>query len=455
MPGLTGALLLLAVFLAAVCLWLYRRRRRGYKQLADQLNNVKKRKNTVRINKLLQNIYLLIESEIAAKRPAEAYNAIDLLKTAFGEDFIRDDEPRFLAAVIIQAIQAKEIDSASAALDAYRHMLRRLPTEKVVAAAEQLGVIAAVVMREKQNFLAAKCADIVLETLERTIANNLKVSPAFISTLKLLGNMALRRKDSGLFTELIKRLEPLLTAADSSGFADELIGLCGNWLHRIVMNNDAAMFEVLLDFTFGILSKDGVTDEALRGLIKEWQNLAGTACLNPNNQMAEKIIGFTVAAAMQRENLKILEMTLNGAGQIIRLAVNRQGLEGAFRIIVPLLSTGRDLLNMEMRIGSIENAAMFRPQALFYIVRETVAIAEFAARGDMVSTAGDIISQMSAFWPKLIANSNHKAGKRFCQLLLAYWLKIGKMAKKAAVDRELTTPLLLSDVDKQKFSFLQ
>jgi hypothetical protein len=136
------------------------------------------------------------------------------------------------------------------------------------------------------------------------------------------------------------------------------------------------------------------------------------------------------------------------------MAIERHGLAGGFALILPLLEIGRELLALELKFGSADNAGSFRQQALFLLVRENLALAEYIARRDMVTTAGDILAELHRLWLGA-GRANPKAAKRFCQLLAAFWLRTrGSHAKRAVISDDLAIPTLLTETDKQRLGFL-
>ncbi len=273
--------------------------------------------------------------------------------------------------------------------------------------------------------------------------------------LRLVGVLALRRHETDLFRELTTRLAAIVAARpDSPGLSGEIVALTAQWLHRIVKHDDLAMFALLQNIALALPAQDALLAADIRLLIKEWQELAGTACLNPHSTLAEGIVSFTLELALARGSKSGWQQAVTGAGQVARLVITRHGIKAALPRILPLLSAGRELLSLELKVGSIENADSFRQQALYLVVRECLSLSEYAARQDLVTTAGDIIADICRYWTEYSIHASPKAIKRFCQLLLAYWMKTSRQAKKVTISDELARPVLLSESDKQRLGFM-
>lgn len=444
-------LLLLAAFLY--------KRSRGFagrrRSLAGKVARLRRGRLNPETLDLLRQLFALAHAAVSAKDEQGAYQAVDLIKTVYGQGVARPDEAVQLAALVTRAARAKQPDTAAAALDAFRLLLRRLPAEAVPAAAEQLTTIAAVALREKYNFLAAKAAEIIFALLEKTgWEDDRATAVAALKVLRTTGILVLRRRDGDLFREIVTRLDAVLPAGLAGEPAAELAALTCAWLHRIVQNDDGNMFAILAEFT-ARRGESGLWPPADRAaLVKEWHNLAGTASLRPRSTLAPAIGECALRLSLAAADLKQWEASVAGAGQTARMAIQRHGLAEGFALVLPLLEIGREQLALELKFGTPEHAADFRPQALYLIVRESLAVAEFAARQDMVTTVGDILAEFLRCWAGA-DRANPRAAKRFCQLLAAYWLRArGRQARRAVISDELAAPVLLSDADKQRLGFL-
>lgn len=412
--------------------------------------------NTVRTRKVLRRVYALVHAGMAAADQNAAYRAVDLLKEAFGNGAAGADDPRLLSAVVIGGIRTKQLDIAAAALDAFRQMLRKLPADHVPAALEQLGFIAVVAFKERHGFLTAKVTDIFFAFLERRDwGNNPAAAAVAVDRLKIIGVLALRRKDAAMFREIaVRLLASLPPQQPPPEFAAALVTLTGVWLHRMVQNDDMAMFALLTDFVDGLRENGVFSQTAIMALVKEWQGLAGSASLNPQSELAPAISEFSLRLAFSFGDQKHWGEAIAAAGQVGRLSLQRHGIKRGFPMVMPLLECGRTLLTQELRFGSGEDPDSFRQRALYLLVRECMTLAEFTARQDIKLTAGDVIVDFFHEWTSG-EQANPKTAKRFCQLLAAYWLRVrARQAKRVTLSAELAEPPLLSDADKQRLGFL-
>lgn len=445
----------LAIGVSAVIWWVRSRRLEAqYTRLAAQASRVKRGRDKAQERELLKNLYALVHLGINSKNTATAYRTIDLIKMVFGEGIVRADEPRQLTTLVVRAARTKELETAAAALDAFRQLLRRCPPEMVPTVMEQLTYIAAIAMKERHNFLAAKAMEVMFTVLEKDTGSPVSIFAA-LRALKTVGVLALRRRDQDMFREIATRLAELVPAPLASEPATELVALVGMWLHRIVQDDDHALFCIVAELVGGVNQRGVLGQESLVLLTKDWQNLAGTASLRPNSVLAPLISEMALKTAFGFWDLGLWEEAAQSAGQTAKMIIQRHDLKTAFPLVLPILETGRELLSLELKFGNQENAESFRQRALFYTVRVCIGLADYAARQDMISTPGDSITEMYNLWMNTPGRAGSKTAKRFCQLLAAYWVKSGtRQAKRGAVGSELAAPVLLSDEDKQRLWFL-
>jgi len=457
MTGWTATVLLLAALAATLFYWSRSRSPKiRYDQLVIRVKRLKRGRDVERSEAVLQQVYHILHAGLAAGDTQTAYKAIDLLKIAFGEGVVRQGESNLITAVCIRSVRNKQPEVAAASIDVFRLILRLLPTKEIPVAMEQLAFIAAVGFKDKQAFLAAKAAEVIFTVLERAdLISEPAITEAAVRALRLIGILALRRVDNGLFREINNRLAAtILRWPQNERLRTEIIALSAVWLHRITRENDVAMYDVLLELISRMMESKLISPDELGDLVKEWQNIAGTASLNPHNLLAARICQFTLQLVLNQSVLRNWEIAINGAGQVVRMSVVKHGINIAFANMLALLVTGRSLLFLELKIGSAENPDTFRQQALYYVVRECLALAEFIARQDMASSAGDIIGAFYCLWLQLDPEAGRKSVKRFCQLLLIYWQQTSRHAKGYIPDDDLAQPVLFSESEIQRLGFL-
>ncbi len=403
--------------------------------------------------RLLKDIYALLNKSIANNDTVTAYQAIDLLKLAFGYGILRQDESVRLMAISVAALNEKNPDMVSFILDAFRPLIRQLSPECIPSAAEQLTLIGVIALKQRQNFLVAKVTECIFLIMDRTDATEDKrIITAAIKAFKVMGVLGLRRRDIALFREMSVRLSGwFMMNRLTVDVAEELVGMLTAWLHRIVGINNMLLFEMIEEFV-NILVTSKVLESKLELLYEEWGNLAASACLNPNNLLAGKILSFLFAlAALEQDHRKWAKVITIG-GRVIKLAVSRHGIVGAFMVFHPMLEVGRNLLWSELRF--VQCIDENKENMLFSVVRESLIIISFAAKQDLVGSSGQTIVDVFKCWGEHpdIAGNHKKSIKKYCQLLLLFWLKDKRQVKKNLPhNNDLTEPILFTDSERERF----
>lgn len=401
---------------------------------------------------LLKNIYSVVNKGMARDDSAIVYQAVDLLKLAFGYGLVRSGESAHLMAIGIVALNRHKPDVASFVIDAFRPLIRQLSPADVVVAVNQLTLIGVVSLKKKQNFLAAKVVDSVLLIMEQTdAAADSRVLVATIKALRILGVLALRRRDAALFRELNVRLLAFLVASRNiEQMTVELANTFAAWLHRIIWSNETFLFKVIADVIFKLAEVKVLTDDGIELIIDELGDVAASACLNPSSLLTNLIMELIFKVADEQKSFRHWINVIRISGRVAKLAIHRHGIVVAFLVVHPLLEFGRNLLWTELKF--VESAKEDHRQLLFRVIRESVFLLSYAARQNLLGSTGETIVDVFKCWgghPNLMTNP--KSIKKYCQLLLLFWLKNKRNGKKyMPYGGDFIEPILFSSVERQR-----
>ena len=450
MAGIMSIVALMMIF----AWYYYRRLDWQIRLLTVRLNKIIgcERQNRQVVQQLLKSIYVIINKGMALNNFIIVYQALDLLKLAFGYGLMRPGESARLMAIGVTALSNNKPDTVSLIIDAFRPLVRQLPSDAIVSVIDQLTLISTVALKQKHNFLVAKVVECIFFIMEqKDVIVNRKILVSAIKALKVIGVLGLRRRDTALFREINLRLSVWLVASlATDDISKEIASALTAWLHRINWLGDALLFSVIADSTFSLIEAEALTGAGIELIIDEWGNIAASACLNPNSPLAGLIIEFLFKVAnrqgVSKQWIKVIAIT----GRVAKLAVYRHGIIAAFMVMYPLLELGRKMLWIEVRY--VEYIDEFRHELLFRVVRECLIILTYAARQNILGSTGEIIVDIFKCW---MAHSeiivNPKSVKKYCQLLLLFWLKNKKQAKRyMPCNAEFMEPMLFSDVERQK-----
>lgn len=427
------------------------------KQAVDKLAK-KRQPNKKAIAIMFRQIYAIIHQGMHTQKEAIVYQAADALKLAVGVGLGRRDEPLRLMTVIVIAIKAKQPDVAGQLLDVFRPLVKRWESEMLPVVVNPLLMIATTAMKEQNNFLAAKVVDLVFTVLERPdCQSNQAAMNAAFRAIRFLGILAIRRRDEALFRELANRLTAWSATGKNLAIGSEVVQCLLSWLHRIMKGDASTQLQVLDDLAQAVIDNRLICSQALQDLADGWIELAGNACLNPNSELGPRILTRILAIAVQTEDAIFFRRTVRKIVQVVAMGLTRYTFTEAFVIVLPLADTGRRLLQTELNIGGSTGDG-FRPQALHVLVRELLVAFEMLARQRMTVTAGDIIAEFLQLWQEhpAVAGQYGKGARKFCQLLLSFWMQTCKRKARrlelvGTAKQQLTG---FSLPDKAKLSFM-
>lgn len=454
--------------LAVIALLVYSMRRqtprldRKVMELSRRLSRIVRRgnRNKETAEKFLKDIYIVITKAVNLKDQAVVYKAVDVLKLALGEKIMRADEAFWLMRITVAALRAKEIDSAAVILEAFRPLIYQMPAENIKAAVEQLALIGVVALRERQPFIAAKVADDLFGILERLDAKSSEVTLlAVLKSLRIVGGLVLRRKETALFREINVRLINWIIAGHSEAVVNEVVLLYAAWLYRIVKTDNLSMYNILLEFIWRMFDADCLKKHNVTLFLTEWGSIAGTAALNPYSPLPGFIIQEMLLLAAKYQKNDILQTAVRKVGYVVRLSITQHGIKTAFGLLYYLLDMGRKTFVAELKFG--EHSDGYRKEALLQILQEIIALLTYAAKQDMIYTTGDMIAEIYKYWVDFLKNNdnvfvNEKSVRKFCQLLLMFWLRTKRHPEKnMPAEAAFTQPMLISEKERRQLGFVE
>ncbi|HWR08401.1 hypothetical protein [Sporomusa sp.] len=426
-------IVLTGIILAAWCFYT-RRLDWQFRHIASQLNGITRERqmNAAAAKRIMRQIYKVLKASLIAGKTDNAYRAFDMLKLALGLGLGSAVEPARITAVIFLALRSNQPDAAGHGIDAFRPLLKNVTAAGIPAVVEQLGLIAVISLKQRQNFLAARAVEVIFSSLY--LSQDEVVRTAVMRALKVTGLTALRRGDSGLVRDIQAKLAGWLAAEPpDSAVQEQVVGVLSAWLLRVVKAGDACMIEPLTDYVRQLAEKNLLSDNALAGIVAECSHIAGMDSLNPFSQAAGAISMLSLDLAIQVRTNDTWRQAVDGAGQAARLAVAQRSLTESFDIVYPLFEAGRRLLTAELNSGSVND--LFRQQALYTVMRECLQLVEFISRQNFTVTVSDIIDQLYLDWIKRPANAGHqKSIKRFCQLFFLYCIRIKRRQKRLTAE---------------------
>ncbi|MDU4962068.1 MAG: hypothetical protein E6X17_15540 [Sporomusaceae bacterium] len=440
--------LLLSAVLLLVAFGFRRRPQRRLQQAASRLALLTgKDVSAAERYQLLKELFGLVARPQDADEKV-AYQAVDLLQTAYGRGLARPDEPIHLTSLAGALLSGGNPGLAAAALDCYRGLLR---TADAVMAAEQLQTAGVLALRAKQGFVAAKAVDILFALVERPArAADPAAVAAVLGAVRIIGKLSLGRGDRAFFRELTVRLRTFLFASPPPAAPDAAVaGLFSVWLRTIINNQDEAALP-LLAACMQDLAAHRPSEAAFKSVLAEGIELAAAAGANPHNRTGPALLAVLTDLVRQAADIPLWRRLVMAAMQSARILLEQYDVRNVFTFLYPLLECSRLLVGEQIRFPGEGND--FRRQALLCVIREFLAVAEFSARLRLTDTAYQVLEAFYQCWRDDPALSyQQKSAKRLFQLFVLFWKKhMLRQPEWLPQQLELLEPPLLTAADLER-----
>ena len=396
--------------------------------------------------------WVLLRQQIAAGEFEPALRSVPQLTEA------RATTLADCATAIQHAVYARRPELVLALLQGSRRFLTVHNFRTLPAILETMTDILAACIREKMLEPARETTALVLALLgSADCPATAAMTPRVVKFAGLAGRFALRRNDGERFAGIVAATAQWAARDEDGQAGTALLGAVDSWLHRIMRYDRfeaiPAVFEVL-----GPLCTNAADRNAFLTLfLQQWRAVATMASLNPESPAASILVEQLLALNGHINDPELWLLLTEKIGEVAALAVTRHGVASGFPVFRPLLDVGRVQLNDELKFGTGPDPDNLRQRVIRLVCLTALKIADVAAHGDMTAAAGDKIEEMYGTWANDPRFEPHvRSIQRFCQLLLIFWANNRKRAAKKWAPREkaLSEPLLLSEEDREKLSFL-
>lgn len=360
-----------------------------------------------------------------------------------------------ISAAIHHAIYARQPELTLTLLEGTRRFFAVSGPDDLRGLLGQMTAVLAACTREKMIEPAQKTTEMVLELMS---VPNCPASgdllPAGAKFAGWAGRFALRRNDVAWFAEIVSGTAAW---AAKAGSCEAMLETVDSWLHRILRYDRVEAIPVVFEALSALYDAVKEKNAFLTNFLTEWRAVSAMACLNPESPAASLLVEELLAFAARTKAPENWAPVVEKVGEVAALAVTKHGIAAAFPVFRPLLDLGRLQLNDELKFGTGPDPENPRQRIIRLVCLATLRIADMAAHGDMGAVAGDKIEEMFRTWAADPRFEPHaRSIQRFCQLLLIFWANNRKRAAKKWAPREkmLAEPLLLSEEDRGKLSFL-
>ena len=289
--------------------------------------------NYAKTDRVMRKLYFLITLSVQIADEKKSYLVIDLLKLAFGEKYIRPEEPLHLFSLCNELIKAKKPVILSYLLDAYKPLVRNIDTNQIIEIINNLNTLSSLLNKDKQkNYFVSKIITLLIGNIDYFC----KIEPLQIAVAKLVQNIgiiAIKENDFALFCEISVCLTKIRSYLFKANLSFELSEILNIWFYYITKKNNVEFIISYKTMLLENIKEDDFSAECALRIITKIKD----SMLFIERDLDNK---FTVMSFLIYEFLAKRALTFNAVqtvNETIRLTkfiIEKYGLEQAFEIVI-------------------------------------------------------------------------------------------------------------------------
>ncbi|MBP7254745.1 MAG: hypothetical protein KBA19_03580 [Negativicutes bacterium] len=289
--------------------------------------------NYAKTDRVMRKLYFLITLSVQIADEKKSYLVIDLLKLAFGEKYIRPEEPLHLFSLCNELIKARKPVILSYLLDAYKPLVRNIETNQIIEIINNLNTLSSLLNKDKQkNYFVSKIITLLIGNIDYFC----KIEPLQIAVAKLVQNIgiiAIKENDFALFCEISVCLTKIRSYLFKANLSFELSEILNIWFYYITKKNNVEFIISYKTMLLENIKEDDFSAECALRIITKIKD----SMLFIERDLDNK---FTVMSFLIYEFLAKRALTFNAAqtvNETIRLTkfiIEKYGLEQAFEIVI-------------------------------------------------------------------------------------------------------------------------
>lgn len=423
-----------------------------YKYLSWQLNQCirQNRRNPKKVARLMRSIFFLINLALLRQDEIIAYKMLDLLKLAYGDGVVREDEPMRLMNLCIASLKEKQFATAGYILDAYKPLMRNTSSVNHKVVLEQLIVLGNIARKIGKNYLVIKVVDCIFEGVRKIDITQEENAIATLEALKSMGLIAIKSKDYALLKEA-KDLIVSLDFCDKKRSNQRFVLLLANWVYQIIKCDDAELFVVFRMLCMELVKKEGFNQTIITDFIEECTNFVGIVAANVRSKCGPALSKLLFELVGNRDDA--IQVSLNVTSKMAKMAIELYGVQKGFSLLFPVIEQGRELLNYELKFVNYSNEA--RQRYLFIVVKQLILLLDLLAKREKI-TVTDLLMQINAEWLTCFKREKNKQSvNQFCQLVLQHLLNSRQKNVKHLCEsgKALINDQLFTENEKKRLGF--
>ena len=355
----------------------------------------------------------------------------EMLKFLYSEGVAERQDAGRLGSLVRQAAGLGKTDCALAFLSGFVPMYRHNPScrEEIVGA---LLVVALHAYRSRQSALMAKCGDYLC----RIAMEEEAVSDELLRAVKQVGILAVRRRDEGLFREMMTRIMKVFVMR--AGNMARLTAVLTAWLERILHQDGDDCYEAWRSCLTESLAKGQWTSTHLLALLESCRSMAGLAAMNPYSSVMRRFLDDMLRYGELQEDRDVQITAVQIVGMAMRIAVHDYPSALSMPYITPLSRFGGNQAWRQARFPMLyetgEGRVLTAVWQVFLLLEKELEENRWQEEGDLFypiydtyQTAYPLTEREVLFWRSFFAYRKKVNGKPIPR-------KVGTLTRKERAD---------------------
>ena len=289
--------------------------------------------NYAKTDRVMRKLYFLITLSVQIADEKKSYLVIDLLKLAFGEKYIRPEEPLHLFSLCNELIKARKPVILSYLLDAYKPLVRNIETNQIIEIINNLNTLSSLLNKDKQkNYFVSKIITLLIGNIDYFC----KIEPLQIAVAKLVQNIgiiAIKENDFALFCEISVCLTKIRSYLFKANLSFELSEILNIWFYYITKKNNVEFIISYKTMLLENIKEDDFSAECALRIITKIKDSMLFIERDLDNEFT--VMSFLIYEFLAKRALTFNAVqTVNETIRLTKFIIEKYGLEQAFEIVI-------------------------------------------------------------------------------------------------------------------------
>lgn len=291
--------------------------------------------NYSKTDRVMRKLYFLITLSVQIADEKKSYLAIDLLKLAFGEKFIRIEEPLHLFSLCNDLLSKKKTVVLSYLLDSYKPLVRNINTNQIIEIINNLNTLSNLLSRDKEkSYFISKIITLIINNMEYFCKDDI-LQIALSLLIKNIGIVAIKENDMALYCEVNVCFIKTINYFSDSKLSNEVAEIISVWFYYITKKKNKEFIISFKSLLFEIIKEDEFSYEVAYRVLPKIKSSMIFLEYNVNDEFVKEACGMYSDIINHGVKYNLFN-TIDEIIGLSKLTVEKYGIEKSYAIIILL-----------------------------------------------------------------------------------------------------------------------